>query len=104
MTSDDHPLTLGGLSEASAVLVSVLVFKTSEISLTGLVGSIPIRFRFDASLTAQIMKDRRVDRGTEGVSSSRFSDVLPLRKAEVRNSRDQTKSAHVLQQPGIRVL
>ncbi len=46
MTSNERPLTLGGLSEAFAVLVSVLVFKTSEISLAGLVGSIPIRFRF----------------------------------------------------------
>jgi hypothetical protein len=29
-----------------AVLVSVLVFKISEASLAGLVGSIPIHFRF----------------------------------------------------------
>ena len=60
MTSDERALTLAGLLEASAVLVSVLVFKTSEISLAGLVGSIPIRFRFDASLTAPMMKGRRV--------------------------------------------
>lgn len=33
------------ISEAFAVLVSVPVFKTGEISLAGLVGSIPIRFR-----------------------------------------------------------
>jgi len=51
-----------------------------------------------------MMKRRRVVRGTEGVSLSRFSDVLPLPKGEVTNSRDQTKSAHVFQQPGIRVL
>ena len=104
MTSNERPLTLGRLSEAFAVLVSVLVFKTSEISLAGLVGSIPIRFRFDASLTAPMMKGRRVVRGAEGVSSPRFSDVLRLPKGEVTNSRDQTKSAHVFQQPGIRVL
>ena len=72
MTSDERALTLVGLLEASAVLVSVLVFKTSEISLAGLVGSIPIRFRFDASLTAPMMKGRRVVRGAEGVSSSDF--------------------------------
>ena len=34
------------MGEASAVLVSVPVFKTGETSLAGLVGSIPIRFRF----------------------------------------------------------
>ena len=82
MTSDERALTLGGLLEASAVLVSVLVFKTSEISLAGLVGSIPIRFRFDASLTAPMMKGRRVVRGAEGVSSSDFLTFFHYRKAK----------------------
>ena len=37
------------IGEASAVLVSVPVFKTGETSLAGLVGSIPIRFRSTVS-------------------------------------------------------
>ena len=53
MPKSEHGLTehkqsccyTGRIPEVFAVLVSVLVFKTSEASLAGLVGSIPIHFR-----------------------------------------------------------